>query len=319
MSTTLQTDAIFVRAKNHLKHGEISSAIELLRSLMVLGIEEPRVLETLGVAYSLAGDSEWATALLTRTIQESPRRVSAYINLGAHLTHLDDYVAAVACLQQALQITQESADVYHNLGIAYQELRDWGQSQAAFQNAIRLKPDFVAAYYRLAQVLWHSKNTELAIAYLRKVLELDPQHARARRSLDEILSAKSPQRERPRVDNQVKTETPATQKSQLLANFTQDVVTTSPVRQVTRTPRQLTDIKRQAAEIATQTENLIDWFESTGADVLSQLRRQVANGVNERPAFIKARSEAVTQVRDALNQYARLEESFRRLQDLERS
>lgn len=318
MSTTLQTDAIITRAKNHLRLGETADAIELLRSLMVLGVEEPRVLETLGVAYSLAGDAEWANTLLRRTIEQSPHRVSAYVNLGANLSRIGDPTAAVECLLQALQFTHDSADVYQNLGIAYQDLRDWGQAQAAFQNAIRLKPDFIAAYYRLAQVLWKSKNTPVAIAYFRKVLELDPQHARARRSLDEILSTKT-LRDHAHAEKQPQpVPTPAANAVSPI-DLPQQSAIVPPPKQVAWTLKQITDIRRHASDIASQADKLIEWFEGTGAEVLAQLRRQVANGVSERPAFVKARNDAVVQVREVTNLYRRLEESLERLAELERS
>lgn len=316
MSTTLQTDAIVTRAKNHLKVGENAAAIELLRSLMVLGVEEPRVLETLGVAYSLSGDTEWANNLLRRTIEQSPQRVSAYVNLGAHLSRIGDPAAAVECLQQALQITHDSADVYQNLGIAYQDLRDWGQAQAAFQNAIRLKPDFVAAYYRLAQVLWKSKNTAVAIAYFRKVLELDPQHARARRSMDEILSLQVP-REHVHAERPSQPVAVPTGDAPLLVALQEQSLAAPPPKPVAWTPKQIADIRRQANDIASRAEKLVEWFEDTGAEVLAQLRKQVANGVSERPPFMKARSEANDQVGEALMQYRRLEESFERLKSLQ--
>lgn len=329
MANALDPDAVLVRAKNHLKHGEFPIAIELLRSLMVLGIDEPRVLETLGVAYSLSGDSEWATSLLQRCIEQAPQRVSAYVNLGAHLTRLRNYQAAVDCLLNALQITQESADVFQNLGVAYQELHDWGRAQAAFRNAIRLKPEFVAAHYRLAQVLWHSKNVAVATSYFRKVLELDPQHKRARQALDEIHRNVSPNRESAvaaaPIIVPVSTSQLASSADASFDNVAPDFgdlepsAAPSPTRCRPRTADDVANVKLLAGDIAKKCQKLIDWFEEPGAEAFSQFRKQVANGVSERTAFMKAHRDCTAQIRVAVDQYRRIEDSFRRLRKVDGS
>lgn len=186
MSIQPETDPILARARDHLKRGEYPIAIELLRSLIVAGVTDSSVLETLGVAYSLAGSPGLAVSLLEQTIEEAPQRVAAFVKFSEHLIREGDHAEAMACLMQALQITRDSADVYQNLGIVYQETQDYDRAAAAFEAAIRLRPDFVAARFHLGQVYMQTCQQSAAIAAFRQVLELCPTHQQALKLLHDL-------------------------------------------------------------------------------------------------------------------------------------
>lgn len=186
MSIRPETDPILARARDHLKRGEYPIAIELLRSLIVLGVTDSSVLETLGVAYSMAGSPGLAVSLLEQTIEEAPQRVAAFVKFSEHLIREGDHAEAMACLMQALQITRDSADVYQNLGIVYQETQNYERAAAAFEAAIRLRPEFVAARFHLGQVCMQTSQHVAAIAAFRQVLELCPTHQQALKLLHDL-------------------------------------------------------------------------------------------------------------------------------------
>jgi Flp pilus assembly protein TadD len=254
MSTSLQTEPILARAHNHLRQGEYSIAIALLRSLTAQGVTEPRVLETLGVAYSLAGSHGLAISLLKQTIEDAPQRVSSYVNLGAQLTRHEAHSQAIACLLQALQITRDSAEVYLSLGVAYQETQDWAHAESAFRSAMQLNPACVSAYFHLAQVCVQTNNQSDAVACLRHVLKLEPTHSQARRTLDELTSEKS---EPPR-------------------RSTVTVMSPHPMRQRRLTHDELAEIQQLAVDLESRCQQLMNWFNGVGDEVLSLLQTTVA-------------------------------------------
>ncbi len=66
------------------------------------------------------------------------------------------------------------------------------EARQYYRHAIPLSPSLVVAHYKLAQLLLGQGHIAAAAAEFRIVLELDPEHEGARRSLDEIGPAGDP-------------------------------------------------------------------------------------------------------------------------------
>lgn len=322
MNAALDPHIILDRAREHLRSREIPQAIDVLRSLMVLGIEEPPVLELLGVSYSLSGDHEWAIAMFQRVLAVTPDRVPAYVNLGALLVKRGAYSEAIACLERAAQLDQTSSDIYHNLGIAYQETRDWGRAHVAFKAAVRLKPDSTGTLYRLGELCVQTKNFPVAIAYFNKVLEINPQHMRSRHALDQLvqrLAQEKTSNGRSPVTSGMPSSSAVTNsdlRPTELPAYSSGASrsTVRPMRE--RTTSEVNDIKLLARDIHLKGTLLLDWFDDIGTATLAAFRKQVQNGINGRPAFTTARRDLQSQMKVACEQYQHLVNTIGRLEEL---
>lgn len=293
MTVALDPNAIMDRARVHLRRREVPQAIEVLRSLIVLGIEDAPVLELLGVCYSLSGDADWAIAMFQRVLAVAPDRVPAYVNLGALLVKRGDFAGAIACLEQAAQLDQTTSDIYHNLGIAYLEMRNWGRAQAALKAAVRLKPDSTGTLYRLGELYMLTNNVPVAITYFNKVLELNPQHVRAKHALEEVTRTTGSPR----------------------SNVSVPIASATPPR-LRREPSSsdLNDIKLLTRDAQLKATRLLEWFEGAGSEVFAAFRKQVQNGVTARPAFVTARRDLLSQSKIACELEAELAKALVRLE-----
>jgi Tfp pilus assembly protein PilF len=83
-----------------------------------------------------------------------------------------------------------SADLFAALGNLQSLLHDAASAQKSFERAVQLDPTFVYAHVRLAGIYYSSENSALATAEARKILQLQPDNAQARKYLALSLSMK---------------------------------------------------------------------------------------------------------------------------------
>ena len=136
-------------------------------------------------AQSRLGEWEEAKEGFLAVLEKAPRHFQALTKLGACYLALDRPERAEGPINEALRLAPDYADAWHQRGMLY---RAWGKVEAAlsdFEAAIRADGNNIEARVQAAAIHHTAKNTEQASAAWRGVLALDPDHALARRRLQQ--------------------------------------------------------------------------------------------------------------------------------------
>ncbi len=111
------------------------------------------------------------------------KSASSYFDEGALLVKQGKYDEAIEKYQRGLRREPRSAVGYNYLGIAYrfkyEQLRSlsWREKEIeAFKTAIELDPNFYLPYINLGTTYYGMGNLKEAALYLRKGLEIFPEH-----------------------------------------------------------------------------------------------------------------------------------------------
>lgn len=95
---------------------------------------------------------------------------------GLILFYKGKYAEAVELFNQVLKQNPYYAEAYLYRGTAYRHLKETENAIADLKRAIQLAPDERLAYQRLASLLMDTPQKLEAIPYLRKLLELEPEN-----------------------------------------------------------------------------------------------------------------------------------------------
>ena len=135
--------------------------------------------------------SLWASTV--RTSPESPR---AHFALGEVQYRKGDYNSAIKEYSAALELNPDVAELYNVLGLAYEGQRAWPAAIAVYQAGLKAKSltdrTKVNLLLNLGNCHSHLRQPDIASAYYRKVLELEPGHPAARHNLDLIIKYFAP-------------------------------------------------------------------------------------------------------------------------------
>ena len=86
-------------------------------------------------------------------------------------------------LERAVAIDQNSHEIHHKIGVAYRMKNQPAQAIKALQKSTQLNPKYLEAHYDHAMIQIDTKNYQLALEPLRQVLQIEPNHAEAKRQL----------------------------------------------------------------------------------------------------------------------------------------
>lgn len=307
MTDSPSPETLFATARQHLRKGEHTTAVPLLKKLVEQGFDSPKVLETLGVACSLAGHFDEAVQWLQDCLRKEPDRVSAFVNLGAICNRHGDYHNAVDWLNQALRLQWRSAEACYNLGIAYLKLKDHNQARTMLKEAVRLQPEMLEAWQNLGKVHLETGNHQLAASCFRKVLSIRPDHAKARtglqmaeagvvqvtRALDtQLISSLQEQAEQSR---------PPAPRAQRYSNY------------------DLSTFNSCGLEIERAARQLRAWLDQYGTSMVSGMRKHVMNGIRHSRQFLEFRDDFKSRIEQARHLEAVLQTVIQRFREYQQS
>jgi tetratricopeptide (TPR) repeat protein len=158
-----------------------------------------------------------AIGVLDAALSLDPSSLEARVNIGLAHQRAGRVEEAIEHYEYALQIGGLSAEGYNNLGLAYQDLRRLDDAERAFSDAIARTPDDLSVQINMrtlalrrrglvgldlyevlvgefpqSSALWRMAAAEYArlgqlgqaIVACEKILQLEPNDARAQRNLD---------------------------------------------------------------------------------------------------------------------------------------
>jgi len=113
-----------------------------------------------------------------------------FVNFQQH-----NYDQAIASYEKAIKLAPKAAAAYNMLGMAYRfkynqlrnpELKE--KEIAAFKQAIEVDPKFWVAMINLGATYYYAGEKEKAAPWLKKALELNPEHPE-KAQLEEMIAA----------------------------------------------------------------------------------------------------------------------------------
>ena len=207
----LSVDQTLLRAKSHVKKGEIEQAHELYRSVLNAFPKNKRAqlaLAKMGQPVSRPrGDAmnppaDLLRALATQLAQgrfnevvdrtttlttEFPSSPAVWDILGGAQKALGHLPEAEAALQKAAALDPNSHQIQNNLGATLKAAEKFDDAAAAYHRAVELKPDYAEAHYNLGVLHADQEKHKDAIAPYEEALRIRPDYVEAHVGLANAL------------------------------------------------------------------------------------------------------------------------------------
>jgi tetratricopeptide (TPR) repeat protein len=212
--------ADLTEAHEKVKAQDYAGAESLLAALQVEFPEDERVLALRGELLVALGRIDEALPILRKVVEMAPERPRVHFQLGTALASSGDKAGAIDAFGKELEHSKENQVrllAHMNRSMLYQQQREWGPAAAELENALELDPsrpelwaDLVTLhldakdldgamqalrdgseaghrsarhYYSVGARLFKAERFADARDAMAEVLEIEPTHARAVRSL----------------------------------------------------------------------------------------------------------------------------------------
>lgn len=140
-----------------------------------------------GYLYLLCGSLDEAVSLFNKAIQTDSRLIEAHYNLAKAYFKKRRFDEAIEAYEETIKINPGLVKAYRDLGKVYEEKRLFKDAMKAYWGALSVKPNDADTHLDLAGLfLRRLPDKKLAIFHLRKTLELNPNHPRAKKIKETI-------------------------------------------------------------------------------------------------------------------------------------
>lgn len=129
------------------------------------------------------GNTDGAIHAYRQAIEHKPDHVEALNNLGILLTRRGEMPEAIAHLERTCSLRSGQPDILNSLGNAYERARRTDEARRAYLRALEANLDFAMTLYNLGVLEETRGDAEKAVGYLRRAVEIAPEHVLSRASL----------------------------------------------------------------------------------------------------------------------------------------
>ena len=170
------------------KLGLLKDAIECYEKALSINPAYAEAHNNLGNIYKDTEHYEAAIECYEKALSIKPDFVEALNNLGVAFKNTGRTKEAVICYEKTLSINSNFYEAYHNLGCALIDLGNSREQEvlACFEKALKINPDFIESLYSAGITLKNLNRKEEAVEYYKRILRLNPAHAKAQRQLMEV-------------------------------------------------------------------------------------------------------------------------------------
>lgn len=116
---------------------------------------------------------------LQKTIDLEPNFLEAYSFLASILINVKEYEAAISVSKKNLEIDPESIIAYRKMAQVYIARKNYKGALKQYLEALQIKPDDIELLYDVAHFFKASGKLEESISYANKIIEIDPNVAKA--------------------------------------------------------------------------------------------------------------------------------------------
>ncbi len=180
------------QAQNHLtvamaehETGKPNEALAELRQALVYdSAANVLMLEaTILMESGQPGNAEQAALAAVRV---APENAGVYGTAGDIYAGMGRFDLASGYFGKAVELDPYSVQAWNNLGNIALSRKDLAQARRYYERALRINPVFTIALFHLGLVDYYEGNKEIARSRWKHVLELDPNHTKARQALNQL-------------------------------------------------------------------------------------------------------------------------------------
>ncbi len=163
----------------YLKQGRLDEAVEELNRTARAFPDNDKTIYYLAVAYEEKEDHQKALEHFRLIGQNSTYFNDAQLHMAYILSAQNKYDEAVAVIENALSISGEEARLYLMLSSLHEDQEDLNAAIQVIEDGIRQIDDHIELIFRLGVLLDKRGDKALCLEQMKKVLEIDPDHADA--------------------------------------------------------------------------------------------------------------------------------------------
>ncbi|MEW6348004.1 MAG: tetratricopeptide repeat protein [Thermodesulfobacteriota bacterium] len=170
---------------------QVTKALDLIR-LIREGRERPEAFQIVVQLQKASTDLDEdrfveAAYRLERIAEIDPREPVIPYNLGVAYTFLHREDDALAQFERAVELAPAYAEAWYNMGqICLIKKQDHSRALHYFDMAAHVRPDYVSAHHQRGVALEHLGDIPGAVKAFENVLQIDPDNATAKKSLEKI-------------------------------------------------------------------------------------------------------------------------------------
>jgi tetratricopeptide (TPR) repeat protein len=201
MLANFSVEQSLMKAKSHLRNGEITEAQHLYETILKKfsnniraqqGLEAIQKVnqntvtkcppqEVVNQLVNLYNQGKMATVIeqTGAVIEQYPEEAILWNILGASKFQTRELEGAVGAYKKSISLNPNNADVYNNLGVALRDCGKFDEAVEAYRKSISLRPDYAEAYNNMGVALKDQNKLEEAIEAYNKSISLKPNYAEA--------------------------------------------------------------------------------------------------------------------------------------------
>ena len=173
-------ESIMVLAALLMERGRGAEAVEVVERLVHLNEASYLAHNYLGLAQHQVEDWDGARRSFSRALELQPDYVEALVNLSVLEWGQEDADLALDYLERAAELEPDNRDVIVNIGLIYAEVGNADMALKLFREYVQYHPEDVEVMTFLVDLLMQNEEMEEARQVARRILEVQPQHAKAR-------------------------------------------------------------------------------------------------------------------------------------------
>ena len=167
------------QAAQALRQGRADHAVDLLDPWMADALEQPELLQLMGVALMRLGQLERAQECMQRLLLIRPDNLTGWVNLAGIQTGRGQTAQALRSFEHAAELAPNQPAVHFNRGNLFMQLGQFESALGSFRRAVELAPDRPDPACNLAAALGALSRHAEALQVLRDVVTRHPDSAGA--------------------------------------------------------------------------------------------------------------------------------------------
>jgi len=200
--TTLQLNpkhipALIKMGELQIQRKEYAKALESCKELIRQNIKLPAVNFNAGLALLKMGQPKDAVPYLEEAVTKQPGASYWYLTLARAYHKSHRVQKALKYYRASLQINPDQPVAHNEMGMVFWDLKSFFFADASFQKAYQLDNQYVEALNNLVSSSMLFKQYDQAIAYLHRLLEIDPEDNNAQQLLTAAQRFQKQQKSQP--------------------------------------------------------------------------------------------------------------------------
>jgi protein O-GlcNAc transferase len=167
----------------HDERGDTAAALDAWRRGVAACPKSTALAHEYGMALLAAGRHDDGAAVLTKAAARAEQDGELMSDAAYALTLVGRFREAKDHASHALELNPDGPDALYVLGVAEAGLGNLKAARTAFEEAVDTDETHVPALFQLGVLLQRQKDDAGAVSRLQRVLQVEPEHARARAAL----------------------------------------------------------------------------------------------------------------------------------------